>query len=164
MTQPVRAYIGLGSNLQDPRWHVLTAFDELAALPYTSLVARSSLYRSDPMGPSDQPDYINAVVAADTFLTPHALLAALLGIERHHGRVRGTTRWGPRTLDLDILLYGDREIADDRLTVPHPGIVERSFVLHPLAEIAPGLVIPGRGPLTDLLQVCPARGIERVLP
>jgi 2-amino-4-hydroxy-6-hydroxymethyldihydropteridine diphosphokinase len=114
------------------------------------------------MGPADQPDYINAVAAIDTLLTPLALLDALLGIERMHGRVRHATRWGPRTLDLDVLVYGDRIITDPRLAVPHPGIVERAFVLLPLAEIAPDLTIPGRGPVAALAAGVARAGIERL--
>jgi 2-amino-4-hydroxy-6-hydroxymethyldihydropteridine diphosphokinase len=162
MTDAVRAYIGLGSNLEDPRRQVRTALVELGALPYTRLVAQSSLYRSDPMGPADQPDYINAVAAIDTLLTPLALLDALLGIERMHGRVRHGTRWGPRTLDLDVLIYGDRIISDTRLAVPHPGIGERAFVLLPLAEIAPNLAIPGHGAVAALAARFVRAGIERL--
>ncbi|MGQ0656555.1 MAG: 2-amino-4-hydroxy-6-hydroxymethyldihydropteridine diphosphokinase [Chromatiales bacterium] len=162
MVDTVRAYIGLGSNLEAPREQVWRALEELAALPQTALVARSSLYRSDPMGPPDQPDYINAAAALDTALMPHALLDALLAIERAHGRVRGPTRWGPRTLDLDLLLYGERQISDGRLTVPHPGIAERAFVLYPLAELDAGLIVPGKGPIKHLLQACPQGGLERL--
>jgi 2-amino-4-hydroxy-6-hydroxymethyldihydropteridine diphosphokinase len=162
MSGAVRAYIGLGSNLEDPRRQVRTAMAELDALPYTRLLARSSLYRSDPMGPPDQPDYINAVAAVDTLLTPLALLDALMGVERAHGRIRNATRWGPRTLDLDLLVYGEGIISEVRLTVPHPGIAERAFVLLPLLEIAPGLEIPGRGRVAALAAGLAGGGIERL--
>jgi 2-amino-4-hydroxy-6-hydroxymethyldihydropteridine diphosphokinase len=162
MSATVVAFIGLGSNLQAPRRQVTTAFGELGLLPYSRLLARSSLYRSDPMGPADQPDYINAVAKLETMLTPQALLDAMLAIERAHGRIRGATRWGPRTLDLDLLAYGDRVIDEPRLRVPHVGIAERPFVLLPLAEIAPDYDVPGRGRVGDLVAACPATGIQRL--
>src|SRR5512143_2122176 len=122
----VRVYIGLGSNLDDPLSQVQTAIDELASLPQSCLHAVSPLYRTPPLGPADQPDYINAVAAIDTDLDPLALLDELQRIEHHHGRVR-SLRWGPRTLDLDLLLYGQSTLASERLTVPHPGLCERPF-------------------------------------
>jgi 2-amino-4-hydroxy-6-hydroxymethyldihydropteridine diphosphokinase len=112
------------------------------------------------MGPSDQPDYVNAVMALDTELEPLALLDHLQAIENVEGRVRLGERWGPRTLDLDLLLYGDDVIQHERLTVPHPGLHQREFVLYPLFEIAPELTIPGRGALRDWVAVCPRRGLE----
>ncbi|MEJ2687594.1 MAG: 2-amino-4-hydroxy-6-hydroxymethyldihydropteridine diphosphokinase [Gammaproteobacteria bacterium] len=157
-----RAYVGLGSNLQAPAEQVRAGLNELGALPDTRLGPVSALYRSPPMGPPDQPDYINAVAALDTTLAPLNLLEHLQAIEAAHGRVRGR-HWGPRTLDLDLLLYGDLELREDRLTVPHPGMHERAFVLYPLAEIAPQLRIPGRGALQDLLQTCPRAGLEKVV-
>lgn len=162
MGQNVRAYIGLGSNLDNPKRHVLTAIDQLGRLPYTQMLARSSLYRSDPMGPPDQPEYINAVAEIETLLTPRALLDELLRVEIAHGRTRSATRWGPRTLDLDLLLYGDRTIAEARLTVPHPGIAERAFVLFPLAQLAPNLIIPGKGSLSMLLSACSPAGLQKL--
>lgn len=158
----VTAFIGLGSNLDDPRQQVESALRELAELPDTTLAAQSGLYRSAPMGPPGQPDYINAVARLGTRLAPEALLDALQAIEARHGRVRGGERWGPRTLDLDILLYADARIDSPRLQIPHPGLVERNFVLHPLAEIAPDLDIPGAGPLRVLLARCPSAGLERL--
>ncbi|MCB1745949.1 MAG: 2-amino-4-hydroxy-6-hydroxymethyldihydropteridine diphosphokinase [Gammaproteobacteria bacterium] len=153
MSAPTRrAFVGLGSNLDDPAGQVRRAFTALAALPGTSLAARSRLYRNPPMGPQDQPDYVNAVAALDTTFTAEALLDALQGVERAHGRVRDGTRWGPRTLDLDLLVYADAVIATAGLHVPHPGIAERAFVLVPLAEIAPRLDIPGLGAVADLLE------------
>jgi 2-amino-4-hydroxy-6-hydroxymethyldihydropteridine diphosphokinase len=153
------AYIGLGSNLADPQQQVRTAINDISAITETSLLAKSSLYHSPPMGPQDQPDYINAVVAIETALSPHALLDALQQIEQKHGRIR-KRHWGERTLDLDILLYADKVIEDERLTVPHPGIAERAFVVYPLAEIAPALQIPGHGSLATIKANCPPEGIE----
>ncbi len=143
------AYVALGSNLADPVQQLERAFDALAGLPETSLVARSSLYRSAPFGPVAQPDFINAVVALRTSLGARALLDRLQAIERSQGRER-EERWGPRTLDLDLLVYGAEVIDEPWLTVPHPGIVERNFVLLPLKEIAPDLVIPGTGRVADI--------------
>lgn len=160
--QRTRAYVALGSNLDDPINHVRRAFDDLAVVPSTRLLACSSLYRTAPMGPAGQPDYINAVAEIETGLGALDLLDHLLAIERRHGRVRGAERWGPRTLDLDLLVYGDRQLHDARLTLPHPGIAERAFVLYPLAEIAADLRIAGLGALPDLLAACPSAGIERV--
>lgn len=159
-SSPVAAYIGLGSNLENPLWQLRRARAEIAALADTRELACSSFYHSKPMGPQDQPDYVNAVMAVETALTPLQLLASLQTIEQTHGRVRNE-RWGARTLDLDILLYGQEQIATAVLTVPHTGIAEREFVLYPLAEIAsPQLSIPGRGLLADLVRDCPRRGLE----
>ncbi len=157
-----RAYIGLGSNLDDPPLQLRNAFQALAALPMTQLSAQSSVYRSAPLGGFDQPDYLNAVVALDTTLSAHDLLAALLSIEQRQGRVRGTQRWQARTLDLDLLLYGEQGIQDATLIVPHPGLRERAFVLYPLREIAPELVIPGLGALSTLIGNCPCGDLQRV--
>ena len=158
----VLSYIGLGSNLADPVMQVRQAISAIATLPSSKLQAQSPLYISKPMGPSDQPDYINAVVALETTLTPLELLDAMQSIEQVQGRVREGQRWGPRTLDLDILLYGQEVINQLRLQVPHPGLTERSFVLYPLASIAPELVIPNHGSLRDLLANCPDDGLERL--
>ena len=157
----VTAYIGLGSNLDGPRARVKAAIDELDTLPHTRVQASSSLYRSAPMGPQDQPDYINAVAQIGTSLEAETLLDALQAIEQAHGRVRDQ-HWGPRTLDLDILLYGDALIDTPRLKVPHPGMAERNFVLYPLAEIGGDLVIPGLGGIRSLLSACPENGLERL--
>lgn len=159
----VQAWIGLGSNLEQPEQQVRSALDELTGIPDTRLIAASSLYRSAPMGPEDQPSYINAVACLETGLTATALLDALQAIETAHGRIRNGERWGPRTLDLDILLYANEQIANRRLTVPHPGIAERSFVVYPLAEIARDLEIPGLGSLRELLAHCSAEGLERLV-
>ncbi len=157
----VLTYIGLGSNLDNPESQVKTAIEALAGLSQIRLQDRSSLYRSAPMGPQDQPDYVNAVVKLSTGLEPEALLDKLQGIERAQGRVR-TQRWGPRTLDLDILLYGQCVVATERLKIPHPGIAERSFVLYPLAEINGQLEIPGLGRVQSLLEQCPDAGLSRL--
>lgn len=157
-----RAYIALGSNLEGPRTQVETAFAELAALPRTEEAGRSRIYRSTPMGPPGQPDYLNAVAALDTDLAPEALLDALQAIEARHGRVRGPQRWGPRTLDLDLLLYGAETVNTERLVVPHPGLHERNFVLYPLYDLAPDLEVPGKGPLRALRAACPGHGLQVV--
>jgi 2-amino-4-hydroxy-6-hydroxymethyldihydropteridine diphosphokinase len=157
----LRAWIGLGSNLEDPLAQVSTALQELRLLPDTTLAARSSLYRSDPVGPPGQPDYINAVAALDTRLEPETLLDALQAIEQMHQRVR-KIHWGPRTLDLDLLLYGDQVISTPRLTVPHAYMTERNFVLWPLAELAPELILPDGRPLNTLLQHCPLGTLEKI--
>ena len=157
----MKVYIGLGSNLANPETQVLSAQQDLAKLPLTQHIAMSSLYKSPPMGPKDQPDYINAVVALETSLSPNDLLSQLQGIEQQHGRVR-QRHWGERTLDLDILLYGDEQINEPHLHVPHKGIAERAFVLYPLAEIAPNLLIPKFGHITELLASCPKDGLERL--
>lgn len=151
---PTCAYVGLGSNFDDPRQQITTALAELNAIPQTRVVTHSGLYRSAPVGPAGQPDYINAVAALNTELSPHRLLARLFEIENLHWRVRGM-RWGPRTLDLDLLLYGQETWQDETLTIPHPRLHERGFVLYPLYEVAPHLVIPGRGLLSELLEHCP---------
>ncbi len=150
----VTAYIGLGSNLDNPRAQVMQSIQSLTVQSGLHCQAVSSLYRSRPMGPQDQPDYVNAVMSITTSLTPLALLDILQSIEQQQGRVRGAERWGPRTLDLDLLLYAEQVINLPRLKIPHPGLHERSFVLYPLFEIAPSLVIPGRGALATLLQHC----------
>lgn len=155
-------YIGLGSNLCNPLYQITTARAAIEQLPAVKRMAFSSLYRSPPMGPADQPSYINAVMAVRTGLTAVALLAKLQQIEAAQGRVRTGERWGPRTLDLDLLLFGEERIAIPDLTVPHADIAERAFVLYPLAEIAPDLVIPGAGKLSDLIERCPLNGLQRI--
>ncbi len=162
LRQPVRAYVGLGSNLAQPRSQVQRALDELGALPDTSVALRSHLYRSAPMGPPDQPDYINAVAALDTRLDAIALLHQLQSIELAHGRVRQGERWGPRTLDLDLLLYGELQMDTPELTLPHAGLHLRAFVLYPLHEIAADLTVPGHGRVDQLLAGCSAEGLERL--
>ncbi len=159
---PLRAYIGIGSNLDDPPAQVRAALQALAALPESQLSACSPLYRSAPVGgPPGQPDYLNAVAALDTRLSADQLLRALQAIEAAQGRVR-ELRWGPRTLDLDLLLYADLVRDDAWLTLPHPRLQERAFVLYPLHDIAPGLELPGGGMLSKLLLKCPPQGLERL--
>jgi 2-amino-4-hydroxy-6-hydroxymethyldihydropteridine diphosphokinase len=143
------AYIGLGSNLEGPSSQIERALELLDAVPDTRLVARSSRYLSAAYGPEEQPDFVNAVALVLTTLGPWTLLGHLQKIERMQGRIAGV-RWGPRTLDLDLLVYGDRKIDEPSLTVPHAGIAERNFVLLPLREIAPELVIPGLGQIGDI--------------
>ncbi|NIR59411.1 MAG: 2-amino-4-hydroxy-6-hydroxymethyldihydropteridine diphosphokinase [Gammaproteobacteria bacterium] len=158
----VRVYVGLGSNLDDPVAQLRRAREALERLPATGLAARSALYRNPPMGPPGQPDYVNAVVALDTGLGPHELLDLLQAIEAQQGRVRGAERWGPRTLDLDILMYGDAVLEDERLTIPHPGLQQRPFVLYPLRDIAPELEVPGGGAVSALAARCPSGALERL--
>lgn len=159
------AYVGLGSNLDHPADHVRAALEELQRLPETSLAAASSLYRSRPVGYAAQPDFVNAVAALRTALEPLALLRALQAIEARHGRERASARSfpnGPRTLDLDLLLYGDARLDQPGLTVPHPRMHERAFVLKPLLEIAPQAEIPGRGAARALLASHPDDSVQRI--
>jgi 2-amino-4-hydroxy-6-hydroxymethyldihydropteridine diphosphokinase len=165
LAAPETVYIGLGANLDDPRAHVERAAIDLGELPASRLEALSRLYRTAPVGPPDQPDYINAAARLRTRLAPWGLLRALQAIERRHGRVRDGTRWGPRTLDLDILLFGARRVARPGLTLPHPEMRRRAFVLVPLAEVAPGaLAIPGQGRLDALLAAVPKDGVAVLAP
>ncbi len=159
--KPVTAFIALGSNLQDPVAQVQAGFSALAALPQTRLTARSSLYRSPPAGYAEQPEFVNAVAAVETALAPRALLEALMAIERDRGRVRDFPN-APRTLDLDILLYGDLAVHEDALTIPHPRLHERAFVLVPLAEIAPQSLIRGRGRVAELMRAIDAGCVTRI--
>lgn len=154
------AFIGLGSNMGDSRALVRAAGSALAMLPGTQVQAQSGLYRSAPVGRTDQQDFINAACLLTTTIAPDALLQALLGIERAQGRVREGERGGPRTLDLDLLLYGELVHASEGLELPHPRLHVRAFVLAPLVEIEPGLVIPGHGPARDLLAACRDQRIE----
>ena len=158
----LRVYIGLGSNLAQPAEQLQAALSALADLPDSQLIAVSSLYASNPLGPADQPDYVNAVAALDTALEPLQLLDRLQQIELQQGRQRKAERWGPRTLDLDILLFGNQLIDLPRLQVPHYHLQERPFVLYPLAEIAPDLQLPDGRDLPTLLQNCPFQGLERL--
>nr|WP_298173567.1 2-amino-4-hydroxy-6-hydroxymethyldihydropteridine diphosphokinase [uncultured Pseudomonas sp.] len=157
-----RVYIGLGSNLAEPAQQLRSALAALAALPHTKLLASSSLYASDPLGPADQPRYVNAVAMLDSALQPHALLDTLQRIEQEQGRTRKAERWGPRTLDLDILLFGNRILDDARLQVPHYHMHARPFVLYPLAELTPELLLPDGRALDELLAACPFVGLERL--
>jgi len=156
------AYIGLGSNLDSPALQIKSARVAINALTGVSERSFSNLYASAPMGPQDQPEYVNAVMVIETDLAPLKLLHALHEIELAHGRVRGNQRWGARTLDLDLLLYGDQQINLPELIVPHPGISERPFVIYLLLECAPDLIIPGKGKVSELLTQCPRAGLRRL--
>jgi 2-amino-4-hydroxy-6-hydroxymethyldihydropteridine diphosphokinase len=155
-----RCYIGLGSNQSDPATQLYRACVALGALRDTELLSCSRLYRSAPMGPQDQPDYVNAVALIDTALEPMILLDELQRIEQQQGRTRKAERWGPRTLDLDILLYANRQISCHRLQVPHYHMYARAFVLYPLAELDPALIMPDGTSLQQLLKKCPAGSLE----
>jgi 2-amino-4-hydroxy-6-hydroxymethyldihydropteridine diphosphokinase len=155
------AYIGVGSNLDDPRAQVRRAFAKLAELPSTRVILTSPLYISRPFGPVTQPDYANAVAGILTQLEPYALLEGLHSIEVAQGRPQERERWGPRIIDLDVLVYGRQRLTDPQLTVPHPGIVERNFVLYPLADIAPDLDIPGLGRVIELKGRVTSEGIQK---
>jgi 2-amino-4-hydroxy-6-hydroxymethyldihydropteridine diphosphokinase len=153
------AWIGVGSNLEDPRAQVLAAFGRLKQLPRSRLVSTSRLYRSRPFGPVAQPDFVNAVAGVLTQLDPPALLKELRAIEVSMGRPARHEHWGPRIIDLDLLAWGCERRSDAHLTLPHPGIVERNFVLYPLAEIAPDLDLPGLGRVADLAAAVTAEGL-----
>lgn len=159
----VIATVGLGANLNDPAAQVDYALAELDRLPGTRLIARSRLYASAPVGYVDQPDFVNAVAQVETTLSPRALLEALLEIEHCHGRER-SFRNAPRTLDLDLLLYGDARFHEDGLSLPHPRMHERAFVLLPLIEIAPDTRIPGAGRAADHLPACAAQSVHPLPP
>ena len=157
-----RAYVALGANLGDPAATVEATLTALAALPHSRLTSRSSLYRTIPVGLKNQPDFINAVAALETTLTAHLLLEELFAIEARFGR-RRSVRNAPRTLDLDLLLYADTVLNDPALTLPHPRMHERAFVLVPLLEIAPDCLIPGRGAARDLFAGhCADQGVVRL--
>ena len=157
------AFIGLGSNLEAPAAQLARAVSELAALPDTSLVAQSAFYASRPVGPQDQPDFVNGAVWLKTSLEPHQLLDQLLSIEQAHGRER-RRRWGPRTLDLDLLLFGDRALDDERLTVPHRELPNRDFALQPLLDLNPGLTLPDGTPVATLRRQCPDNRLRKLPP
>ena len=155
--------MALGANLGDPVANIKAAQAALTALATTGSLRVSPLYQSQPMGPADQPPYINGVAVFNTTLAPLALLDALQAIEHTHGRERKDQRWGPRTLDLDILLYDDLIMNDDRLTLPHYGMKQREFVLYPLADLCPDLMLPCATPLATLLLTCPLNGMTPLL-
>ena len=154
-----RVFIALGSNLDQPLKQVEAALEAIGRIEKTRLVSCSRYFRTAPLGPKDQPDYLNAVVELETLLEPEALLDATQKIELQQGRVRKDERWGPRTLDLDILLFGDRVINTPRLTVPHYDMHNRAFMLYPLADIAPDLVFPDGTPLRQRLAQLSDEGI-----
>ena len=157
----VKAFIGLGANLGEPEVQVRRAIRALREIPKTRVVGASSLYRSAPIGHKDQPDFVNAVAEIETDLSARALLEELLAIEARFGRTR-TFSNAPRTLDLDLLLYGNRVISEPGLIVPHPRMHERAFALAPLAEIAPDAVVPGKGPVAVLLIACRDQSVEKM--
>lgn len=158
----ITAYIGLGSNLADPLAQLKTARLAIAALAQVKETGFSSFYHSTPVGPQDQPDYVNAVMAIATDLAALDLLRCLQKIEQEQGRVRTGARWGARTLDLDLLVYGEQHINLPDLTVPHIEISNRAFVLYPLQEIAPALVIPTLGDINKLVAHCPAADLKKL--
>ena len=163
LSQPqVKAFVGLGSNLNQPITQIGNALASIASLSAVSNLKASSFYRNPPMGPPDQPDYVNAVVQMETGMTPGELLDRLLEIERVQGRVRSDQHWGPRVIDLDILLFGDLQLESKRLTIPHPGLSSRVFVLSPLYEIAPALVLPDGVRLVDLMVNVDAESLVRI--
>ena len=149
-SDPVLAYVGIGSNLDDPQTQVELAVTLLDELPGCHVLRKSSLYRSAPFGDVEQGDFINAVVVLETAVPPAILLSCLKELEHSRGRDFDAERWGPRILDLDILVYGDHVVDAEGLQIPHPGIAQRNFVLLPLREVAADLVIPGLGPVADI--------------
>ena len=155
-------YIGIGSNLSSPVKQVKTAIANLTILPETMILNQSSFYESQPVGPQDQPDYINAVVTLETALSPEALLKALQALEESQGRERLGIRWGARIIDLDILLYGNKVIQTKTLSIPHPQLKIREFVLYPLAEIAKDLILPTGEPVSTLRVQCFEKGITQL--
>lgn len=163
MHRTSRAYIGLGSNLDDPRAQVTRAIEELNALALSRRIGISRCYVSPPMGPQDQPDFINAVVALDTRLSPLALLDQLQALEQRHRRVR-KRHWGPRSLDLDLLLYGNTTMRTPRLTLPHPHMLERGFVMLPLAELAGEVCLPDGRKISSLATQFTATDLQPLLP
>jgi 2-amino-4-hydroxy-6-hydroxymethyldihydropteridine diphosphokinase len=156
------AYVALGSNLADPRRQVGSAFEALAGLPGARLVARSALWRTRPVGPQDQPDFVNAVAGLVTTAGPRDFLESLQSIERRLGKTEPAVRWGPRVIDLDLLVFGDERVAETGLTLPHPGLHQRNFVLYPLAEIAAELWVPGLARVCRLRERVSPAGIERL--
>jgi 2-amino-4-hydroxy-6-hydroxymethyldihydropteridine diphosphokinase len=157
----VTAYLGLGSNLAEPLWQLTRALQAIEEIRDVRLTRVSSFYETAPVGMVNQPNFVNAVAEIDTTLSPRALLAALLEIEAAQARVR-TVKNGPRTLDLDILLYGDQRIHEEALAIPHPRMHQRAFVLVPLAEVRPDVMIPGHGTASALLAQCDCRGVRQV--
>lgn len=157
------AFIGLGSNLRNPTAQLARAITELASLPDTTLVAQSPFYASTPVGPQDQPDFVNGAVWLSTGLAPHALLDQLQAIEQAHGRER-LRHWGPRTLDLDLLVFGNQTLDGERLTVPHPELCNRDFVLQPLLDLNPDLTLPEGTAIATLRAQCPNNRLRRLPP
>lgn len=156
-------FIGLGSNLKEPAAQLARAVSALATLPETALVAQSPFYASRPVGPQDQPDFVNGAVWLRTSLRPHQLLDELQSIERKHGRER-LRHWGPRTLDLDILVFGDQVLDDERLTVPHRELSNRDFALQPLLDLKADLTLPDGTAIAQLRGQCPDNGLRKLPP
>ena len=156
------AYVALGSNLDDPEQQVRRASAALDDVPQSLVVLRSGLYRTPPFGPVAQPDFINAVAGLLTRLDPRTLLRHLKDLEQRMGRTQPVVRWGPRRIDLDLLMHGESRIEESDLHLPHPGIAQRAFVLVPLAQIGPELMIPGVGRVKSLLNAADARDVERI--
>jgi 2-amino-4-hydroxy-6-hydroxymethyldihydropteridine diphosphokinase len=160
----IPAYVAVGSNLGDPEARVEEAFDRMSRIRDTRLVMRSLLYRTRPMGPQDQPEFVNAAAGLLTSLGPRELLNELQAIQQAMGREPPPVRWGPRIIDLDLLVHGSTTCDEPGLKLPHPGIHERNFVLYPLAAFAPELHIPGRGRVADLAGKVGAAGLEQLSP
>lgn len=156
------AYVALGSNLSGPRRRVEAAFEALAGIPDARLVLRSSLWRSRPMGPQDQPEFVNAAAGLLTTAEPRAFLEALKAVERRLGKTEPSMRWGPRVIDLDLLVFGDRQLDEPGLSLPHPGLHQRNFVLYPLSEIAAELWVPGLARVRRLCERVSGASIERL--
>jgi 2-amino-4-hydroxy-6-hydroxymethyldihydropteridine diphosphokinase len=161
-TRWIPAFVALGSNLDDPERQVGRAFAALADVPRSRLVSRSSLYRSPPFGPVVQPEFVNAVAGLLTTLDARAMLGELKALERRLGRETPVVRWGPRRIDLDLLIHGDARVDEPEIQVPHPGLAERAFVLVPLAEIAPDLEVPGAGRVRTLASRVEASGLVKI--
>ena len=161
-TRWIPAFVALGSNLDDPERQVGRAFAALADVPQSRLVSRSSLYRSPPFGPVVQPEFVNAVAGLLTTLDARAMLSELKALERRLGRETPVVRWGPRRIDLDLLIHGDARVDEPEIQVPHPGLAERAFVLVPLAEIAPDLEVPGVGRVRTLASRVEASGLVKI--
>ena len=157
-----RVYLGLGANLNAPKKQLDDAIIALKNLPNSEFIACSQYYASKPMGPQDQPDYVNAVACINTFLQPEQLLDLTQAIELEHGRVRKAERWGARTLDIDILLFGEQVINTERLTVPHYGLNEREFVVYPLQEIAPELILPSGVSIKQIANNLPLNDLQQL--
>ena len=160
----IPAYVALGSNLSEPARQIEAAFSELAKLADTQLVARSSLWKNPPLGPQEQPDFVNAAAGLLTTRAPQDFLAALQDIERRMGRTEPALHWGPRVIDLDLLVFGDRRSDEPGLSLPHPGLPQRNFVLYPLAEFAAELWVPGHGRVRTLQRQATGDGLERLAP
>jgi 2-amino-4-hydroxy-6-hydroxymethyldihydropteridine diphosphokinase len=158
------AYVAIGANLDDPAARVREAFEKLAELPRTRLIARSRLYRSVPLGPQDQPEFVNAAAGLLTQLSAAELLTDLKSLERVLGRATPIVRWGPRRIDFDLSVFGSERIQSETLTVPHPGVPVRNFVLYPLLDIAPELAVPGHGRIRELAAGVSAEGLSALAP